>query len=95
MTSLTSVSRNSERHRFEILTDDGRVAGFAEYRQRDGALELTHTVVEDEFEGQGVGGRLAREALDQIRADGLQVVPTCSFIGQWIDKHPEYADLVA
>ncbi|UMG93477.1 GNAT family N-acetyltransferase [Nocardioides sp. TF02-7] len=95
MTDTTTVTRNDERRRFEIRTDDGRLAGFAEYRERDGAMELTHTVVRDEFEGQGVGGRLARGALDQIRAEGLRVVPSCPFVKRWIDKHPDYADLVA
>ena len=52
-------------------------------------------MVKDEFEGQGIGGKLARGALDQTRADGLKVVATCQFIKGWIGKHPEYEDLLA
>ena len=34
-------------------------------------------------------------ALDAVRADGeLKVVPLCPFIKKWIDKHPDYQDLV-
>ncbi|HYG92382.1 MAG TPA: GNAT family N-acetyltransferase [Nocardioides sp.] len=95
MSDETTVSRNDERHRFEIHTDDGRLAGFAEYRAGEGVREFTHTVVKDEFEGQGVGSKLARAALDQTRGEGLSVVPTCQFIKGWIDKHPDYQDLVA
>ncbi len=93
MTS-TSVTRNDDRHRFEIRTEDGRLAGFAEFRLGDGVIEFTHTVVKDRFEGQGVGGTLAREALDQARDQGLAVVATCPFIKGWIEKHPDYAGLV-
>lgn len=89
------MSRNDERSRFEITTQDGKLAGFAEYAARDGVVELTHTEVGDEFEGQGIGSKLAREVLDQIRATGDQVVPSCPFIKSWIEKHPDYQDLVA
>ncbi|PWN02179.1 GNAT family N-acetyltransferase [Nocardioides silvaticus] len=89
------VTNNAEQNRFEIHTADGRLAGFAEYVERDGVREFTHTVVDDEFEGQGIGSGLARAALDQTRADGLKVVATCPFIKGWIDKHPDHQDLLA
>ncbi len=95
MSDETSVTRNEDRSRFEVHTADGRLAGFAEYRAGDGVRDFVHTVVKDEFEGQGVGGKLAREALDQTRAEGLKVVATCPFIKGWIEKHPDYEDLLA
>ena len=52
-------------------------------------------MVKDEFEGQGVGGKIARGSLDQTRADGLTVIATCPFIKGWIGKHPDYQDLLA
>ena len=93
--SDTQVTNNVERSRFEIHTEDGRLAGFAEYVARDGARDFTHTVVRDEFEGQGIGGQLARAVLDETRAEGLKVVATCPFIKGWIGKHPDYQDLLA
>ena len=75
---------------------DGELAGFAEYRLGDGVVTFTHTEVDDRFEGRGVGSALARFALDDVRADGSRrVVPLCPFIKRWIDRHPEYADLVS
>jgi predicted GNAT family acetyltransferase len=44
--------------------------------------------------GKGVGSKLVQGALDQVRAAGLQVIPECPFVKAWIEKHPEYADLV-
>jgi predicted GNAT family acetyltransferase len=73
---------------------DGRRAGIAAYQLQDGVVTFTHTVVEDAYEGQGIGGALARTALDDARRRGLAVVPRCPFIASWIERHPDYAALV-
>ncbi len=44
--------------------------------------------------GKGVGSKLVQGALDQVRAAGLKLIPQCPFVKAWIDKHPDYADLV-
>jgi len=93
--SDTQVTNNVEHSRFEIHTADGLLAAFAQYVDRGDIREFVHTVVKDEFEGQGIGGKIAREALDQTRADGLRVIATCPFIKGWIEKHPDYQDLLA
>lgn len=87
------VADAPERRRFEV-TVDGELAGFLVYRSRKGLLALIHTEVEDRFEGHGLGGRLARFALDQARSEGLAVLPFCPFVNDWMKRHPEYADLV-
>ena len=89
------MTRNEERNRFEIRTEDGRLAGIAQYTTRPGVVEFIHTEVDDQFEGHGIGSRLVRAALDDVRAAGDRVVPTCPFFKSWIEKHEDYADLVA
>ncbi|WP_454085071.1 GNAT family N-acetyltransferase [Georgenia sp. Marseille-Q6866] len=81
------------RHRYEA-TAGGDLLGVAVYERDAEVLVLTHTVVEPPAEGQGVGSALASAALEAARAEGLRVVPECSFMAGWIDEHPEYADLV-
>lgn len=88
-----AISDARERKRF-IATVDGETAGFIVYRLRPGLLALIHTEVEERFEGRGIGGRLARFALDQARAEGLAVLPFCPFVNEWMKRHPEYTDLV-
>ncbi|KAA1419096.1 N-acetyltransferase [Nocardioides humilatus] len=90
----TEVTNNVERHRFDIHVD-GALAGFTQYKETPGVREFFHTEIHDGFEGQGIGGKLARAALDQTRADGLKVIDTCPFIKGWIGKHPDYQDLLA
>lgn len=80
--------------RYEIVVD-GVVAGFTEVREGDdGVLAFPHTVVETAYEGQGLAGRLVREALDDVRARGRLVHPFCPYVKSWIQKHPDYHDLV-
>jgi predicted GNAT family acetyltransferase len=88
------VTDNRAEGRYEAHTN-GEVAGYLFYRERPGGLVLIHTEVADEFEGQGVGGRLVAAVLDDVRARGLSVTPLCPFAAGYIDRHQEYADLVA
>lgn len=88
-----TVQENADASRYDASTDAGVVAGFAEYRDRDGVRVLTHTEVDTAFEGQGVGSSLARGVLNDVRDRGLAVQVRCEFMQGYIDKHPEYADL--
>jgi uncharacterized protein len=88
------VTDRPEDSRFE-LRDGDTLVGFARYHLRGRAIVFTHTQVSEEYEGQGAGSQLAREALDDARRRGLRVVALCPFIHSWIERHPDYADLVA
>lgn len=79
--------------RYEALVD-GEVAGFAEYLNAGSLTVFTHTEVGSAYEGRGIGGALARFGLDDARAKGREVLPLCPFIKGWIDRHPDYADLL-
>jgi len=92
MTTIAVID-NAADHRYEAQID-GVVAGYAVYRDAPGRRVFTHTVVESEFEGHGVGSALAAGALDDVRRSGRAVVPQCPFIAAYIERHPEYADLV-
>ncbi len=92
MTQL-EVADNPGERRYEV-TVDGELAGASYYRDLDGVRVVTHTEVGDEWEGHGVGSRLIAGALDDIRARGLRVTPVCPFAAAYIERHPEYADLV-
>lgn len=86
------VMDNRAARRFE-LTVEG-ITAYAEYVRKPGVITFTHTVVPEALGGKGVGSRLAKGALDAVRAEGLKVVPQCPFIAAYIKKHPEYQPLV-
>jgi predicted GNAT family acetyltransferase len=88
-----AVSNNLGAQRYEIRIDD-RLAGFAAYVTANGKIVFTHTEIEPAFEGQGIGSRLAKAALDDARTHHEAVRPQCPFISAYIERHSEYADLV-
>jgi predicted GNAT family acetyltransferase len=94
VSSAEDVRDASDRSRFEITADGGRPAGFVTYRRTAGAVELLHTQIESEFEGQGLGSVLIRAALDDVRRAGLAVRPYCPFVRGWLARHADYVDLV-
>jgi predicted GNAT family acetyltransferase len=64
------------------------------YRRQEGRLLIDHTGVPEAIGGRGVAGTLVKAALDYARAEGLRVVPLCSYSAEYVQRHPEYADLV-
>ena len=88
-----TVTDNDAASRWEARLE-GQVVGYAAYEKQPGTVTLTHTVVDPAQEGHGLGGQLVRAALDDARAQGLRVVPVCAYARSWLDRHPDYADLV-
>jgi predicted GNAT family acetyltransferase len=87
-----TVRDNTAQQRYEMEVD-GETASL-HYRLADGVITLAHTEVPPALGGRGVGSRLARAVLDDVRRRGLKVVATCPFVGAFLGKHPEYHDLV-
>jgi uncharacterized protein len=89
-----TVTDNRSRSRYEIVID-GQVAGFADYVDDGHCVVLPQTLVEHEHRGKGLAAVVVRHALDDLRAQGRTVVPSCWYVQRFIDEHPQYADLVA
>ncbi|HEY5873787.1 MAG TPA: GNAT family N-acetyltransferase [Ilumatobacteraceae bacterium] len=87
------VTDNQAASRYEIAVD-GTVIGFADYRRSDGRVVFPHTVITPSMRERGMAEILVRHALDAARRDGHVVVPVCWYVAQFIDEHPEYADLL-
>lgn len=95
MTEVDVVDVPSEL-RYEARTADGRVAGRVEYALGPGSdvVELIHTEVIGEFEGQGIGGQLARGVFDDVRARGRRADVRCEFLQGWSARHADVSDLL-
>ena len=90
---MLEVVDNPQRSQYEVLVD-GDVVGFAAYNRTPDGVILPHVEVQADLNGQGIGSALAKGTLDDIRRQGLQAVPLCPFIVDYVARHPEYQDLV-
>jgi predicted GNAT family acetyltransferase len=86
----TTVTQESDRFGIAV---DGQTVGFTEFADRDGQRVFTHTEVADDFEGRGLATILIGEALQSTRDAGLRIVPVCTLVAAFVDKHDEFADV--
>jgi predicted GNAT family acetyltransferase len=86
-----SVRDNKAQSRFELDAAGG--VAFANYRLTPSAVIITHTETPRALRGRGIASELVEGALQLIRADGMKVVAGCSFVVDYLSKHPEFADL--
>jgi predicted GNAT family acetyltransferase len=93
-TATLEVRNNEARSRYELL-EEGEVVAIADYQVRDDVVVFPPTGVSPERRGQGLGEQLVQGALDDVRAGGRKVVPACWFVAEFLELHPEYADLRA
>lgn len=93
MSDEVEVREDAAHHRFEIRVGE-EPAGQAVYRGGGALYEFLHTEIDPSFEGRGLGSTLIRSTLDTLRERGAQLLPYCPFVKAYIQKHPEYRDLV-
>ena len=89
---MAEVRDNKAQSRFELDVDGG--IAFASYRLTPSAVIITHTETPRAMRGRGVASELVEGALQLIRADGRKVIAGCSFVVDYLQRHPEYADMV-
>jgi predicted GNAT family acetyltransferase len=88
-----TIDHNAGHSRYELRIE-GTVVGVANYIRSGDTVAITHTGVETALRGRGLAGELIDFALQDARRSGLKVLPHCSFVSDYIDKHPEYLELV-
>ena len=84
---------NSEQRRFELHID-GNIA-VIDYRLKDGIMQLIHTEVPQALEGQGYGKAIVEKTLTYIRDQGYKLIPLCSFVAAYLQRHPEWNEILA
>jgi predicted GNAT family acetyltransferase len=88
-----AVRDNSARSRFEL--EAGGVTVFMNYQLSGQVISLDHTETPVAARGRGLASRLTEGVLQEMRRRGLKIVPRCPFVRAFVDRHPEYRDLVA
>lgn len=90
--TATVVERADADHRYEILVD-GRRAGLTAYRDLGVQRVFYHTEIDEAFAGQGLAPQLVRQALADVRASGMRIVPVCPYVAKFLKRHDEFADI--
>ena len=89
-----NVQHREDESRF-VLDVNGNEAELL-YRELDErTLDYSHTFVPPAMRGGGAGGTVVRAALDYARENGYRVRPSCSFVAAFVERHPEYREIVA
>ncbi|MFP4153215.1 MAG: GNAT family N-acetyltransferase [Alkalispirochaeta sp.] len=87
------VEHRLEEMRF-VLDIGGREAELLYFVPEEGVLDLEHTFVPPDLRGSGAGGKVVRAALEYAREEGYRVRPSCSFVAAFIQRHPEYQEMI-
>ncbi|WP_273443860.1 GNAT family N-acetyltransferase [Neolewinella agarilytica] len=86
------VVNNTEKYQFEVVS--GALVSKLEYRMGRNSIALIHTEVPEELGGQGIGSSLVKTALQYAKDNGLKALPYCPFAAAYIERHPEWNDIV-
>lgn len=86
------VIHDTDNRRFKIVSDSHTAV--LDYRQDGKTILFLHTGVPPALEGRGLGSKLVKAGLDYARANQLKVQSLCWFVDKYLDRHPEYADLL-
>ena len=93
VTFSPAIHDNTAAQRYELPV--GNQIAFINYRRTDGVVILTHAEVPAGLNGRGIGSALVKASLDMLRSQQQKVIPQCPFIAIYIQRHPEYAELLA
>ena len=89
----SAVQNEKTYHRFAVHLEGA--TAMLTYNEEGDTIYFVHTEVPPEMEGKGIGGQLAKAGLEYAREHKLKVVPRCPFVASYLQRHPEYQDLVA
>ena len=92
MTNVAVVHRPAE-SRWEAMSGE-EVVGHLSYDTIGSTVDLHHTLVDPAHRNKGVADRLVEEAVREIRAEKMNLRPTCSYVRAWMEQHPEHQDLL-
>lgn len=86
------IRDNPDRNRYELPVE-GDVA-IVTYNLSPPNLMITETLVPEALEGRGLASQLAKFVLADAKARQLLILPVCPFFSGYLQKHPEYAEVV-
>jgi predicted GNAT family acetyltransferase len=88
------VRNDTDKNQYSLV-EEGSVIGLAAYEVDGDEIRFVHTEVDPEHRGGGHASMLVQQALDDVRANsGNRVVAQCSYVAAWVERHPDYQELL-
>ncbi len=88
MSESIHVEHNVQQQCFSAVID-GYKAVLEYHAVGADAIDMHHTFVPNELRGKGVAAVLAKEALAYAKEQQLKVIPSCSYIAVYLQRHPQ------
>jgi len=87
------VTHDIDKQKFYMVVDG--LESHLEYARMNSILNLNHTYVPNELRGKGIAGKIVKAALTYAEENNLKIIPSCSYVADYIQRHKEYEFLVA
>lgn len=87
------IVHNELDKRFEAELNN-QTLGVVDYYKEENNLVVTHTGVIREYEGRGIAAALTKDVLEYARREGFHIRALCSYTRSYIERHPEYQNLL-
>ena len=87
-----AVTNNEAKSQYELHVDGG--TAIAVYQRRGDVMTFVHTEVPVALRGKGIAAQLIASALEDVRRQGLTIIPRCPYVVNYVERHPEVQDLV-
>jgi len=87
------ILHDIQKQKFYVVVDG--LESHLEYVKMENVLNLIHTYVPDALRGKGIAGEVVKAALTYAEENELKIIPSCSYIVAYIQRHKEYENLVA
>jgi predicted GNAT family acetyltransferase len=87
------VKHDIENQKFYLVVEGQE--SHLEYNKTGNVLNFYHTYVPDELRGRGIAAEIVKAGLSFAKKNDLKIVPTCSYVASYIQRHKEYNDLIS
>jgi predicted GNAT family acetyltransferase len=87
------IIHDTSKQKFYVLVDG--LEAHLEYARKDNDLNLNHTYVPNQLRGKGIAGKLVEAALIYVTENNLKIIPSCSYVAEYVRRHKKYEELLA
>lgn len=90
------IKFNNKEQEAQAFDQENQKIGYCQFEKEDDKWTITHTVVDQRHQGEGIAGKLLDNVCENARKENVKIIPVCSYAVKKFDENPEkYGDLDA